>query len=195
MRHLRSLMLSAVLGLPMLAQAHVIDFNQGLEPGFGSTNLYVTTGPRGDNGFANMVRLAGGTHVSNIFGGPHASMFLLNLDTFTLNSMLIGGGWGSQTLHIEGINDGLVLYSRVVAVTTTPQELLLQWRGIDFFRIATGDDFVSTVPGGTTPHWVMDNIVINEAVPVPAPAPLALLGLAGAALLAGRRRGDALFVK
>jgi hypothetical protein len=189
MRHLFATILAASMALPALSHASVIDFNNGREPGWGSTNLIYTRGSDGDNGFGNMVQRAGGAHAVNEFGVPHASFFLLSLDTFTLNSMLLAGGWGSQTLHVEGINNGEVLYSRFVHVTTTPQELLLHWQGIDFIRIATGDDFVRTVEyGDDTKFWVMDNWIINEAVPVPAPAPLALFALGVLALVAGRRR-------
>ncbi|SHG69031.1 PEP-CTERM sorting domain-containing protein [Massilia sp. CF038] len=198
MRKLLAMLFAAAMAVPAVVQATVIDFNHGLDEHFYYTNMYTTRGPRGgDNGFAQMVRLTGGQVLSNPFGAPHASLFLPGLDTFTLNSLFIGGAWGTQTVFIEGILDGRVLYERYVPISPTPLALQLDWGGIDFIRIATGDDYVNTVEGGNGRNWVIDNLLINDPVLVyvPEPAPFALLGLGALALLTARKKRYTLSAK
>ncbi|HEY0061343.1 MAG TPA: hypothetical protein VGC21_04430 [Telluria sp.] len=200
MRKLLAPLFAAMLSMPLIAGATVIDFNHGLDEHFYYTNMASVLAPRGnDSGFAQMGRLTGGGRILiNPFAAPHASLFLPGLDTFTLNSLLIAGGWGTQTVFIEGILDGRVMYERYVPISPTPFSLQLNWGGIDFIRIATGDDFVRTVDGGDGRHWVMDNLVIDDPVlpgRVPAPAPIALLGVGALALLAARKKRFTLSAK
>jgi len=175
-----------------VAQASVITFEGGLDPTFTYSGVDVATVPVATtSGYNNVAAATASTHVafdpnaispSDFFiAGPAAT-------TFTLNSFVIGGAWGSQTLTIQGFNNGAMLFSSALAVSLTPVVFAPGWAGIDQLRIITGTDFVLSplvVGLGNGQHWALDNLTINEAVVrVPEPATLALLalGLLGFAL-------------
>jgi hypothetical protein len=108
-----------------------------------------------------------------------------------LNSFVIAGAWGNQTLTIEGWNDGALLFSNLLPVTTTAFTATFDWLDIDLLRIIIGTDFVETVEPGIgidRREWTLDNIVINEALSAPEPGSIALLGVALAGLVCSRRR-------
>jgi len=101
-------------------------------------------------------------------------------DTFDVEQFVIAGSFGEQTLTIEGLLDGAVVFSTDHFITTTAELLSLNWSGIDQLRINTGPDFEQTVGVGVLrPEWVMDNLTI-DFVPVP---PAALLFLSGLGVL------------
>lgn len=127
-------------------------------------------------------------------GGANSLLNLLLSDTFDLVSFIIAGVYGSQTVTLQGLDNGMLLYSESLAIDLTPQAFQANWTGVDQLRILSGDDFVvhpDHASAGGQRNWAIDNIVYNETVaPVPLPAPALLLSL-GSLLLAlgGRRTG------
>lgn len=125
-------------------------------------------------------------------GGSNSLLNLLLPDSFDLTSFVIAGVYGSQTVTLQGLNDGQLLYTGSLAIDLTPQLYLAGWLGIDQLRIVSGDDFVvhpDHASAGVRRNWAVDNLIYDEtvvAVPLPASG---LLFAAGSLLLGlgGRR--------
>lgn len=180
-----------------IAQATVITFEGGADPAFTYSQVQFE---RGD--FVLFPAESGYKTVANATGGPWqafnpsaaspSSFFIAGpaSTTFTLNSFVIAGAWGNQTLTIEGLNNGSLLFSRALAVTNLIATTFTpNWTGIDELRISTGTDFVPTLPPFllSNQHWALDNLTINEAVPEPETYAMMLAGL-GLLGVAARRR-------
>lgn len=178
---------AATLCLPSLASAAKIDFNGGLDPFFVYSSVSVNGNVVPASGYDNMTAFAGGLHAYNPSEAPVATFTKAGAGKFTLNSLLVDGAWGSQTLRFDGLSGGATVYSSFAAVTPSPLELVLNWANIDQLRVTVGNDFVHSVPNGWGRHWVIDNMMIDE-VKVPEPAPLALIGLGVFGLLASRKK-------
>ena len=184
-----------VLTMPSLAQATVISFENGADPTFtysGVDFLDGTTLPV-NSGYFNVAQATGTNMVAFNPNEASPSSFLLAgapTSTFTLNSFVIAGAWGSQTLSVQGFNDGGLLYSSAVSVTNLAQTFSPGWAGIDELRISVGPSYVNFGLGGSGQHWALDNLTIDQsAAPVPEPETYAMM-LAGLGLLgaAARRR-------
>lgn len=178
---------AAALCLPSFASATVIDFNGGLDPFFTYNSISTIGLVQANSGYDNMFSLnGGGQSAFNPFAASFASFTKASAGTFTLNSLLVDGAWGSQTLTFVGLASGSTLYSTTFGVNTNPALLQLNWSGINELRVLTGNDFVhNNNLSGNGQHWVIDNITVNQ---VPEPAPLALLGLGMVGLLASRKK-------
>jgi hypothetical protein len=119
----------------------------------------------------------GGSSAASLFwdggldGGNNSLLNLLLPDTFDLNSFIIAGVYGSQTVMLQGFNNGQALYSSSLGIDLTPQLFQANWAGIDQLRILNGDDFVvdpQHVSAGAFHNWAIDNVIYNESVtPVP----------------------------
>lgn len=123
-------------------------------------------------------------------GGQNSLLNLLLPDTFTLNHLMIVGVFGSQTLTLQGLNDGAVLYSQALFVDLVPQQFFAGWTGIDELQIIHGTDFAPDAGydfAETLRHWAIDDLVYNEATVVPLPA-AGLLFLAGGLFLGAMAR-------
>ena len=178
---------AAALCLPTFASATVIDFNGGLDPFFTYNSVSVIGLVQANSGYDNMFSAnGGGLAAFNPFEAPFASFTKASAGTFTLNSLMVDGAWGTQTLTFVGLSSGSTLYTTTFGVNTNPALLNLNWSGINEFRVLTGNNFVHNDNlSGNGKHWVIDNITVNK---VPEPAPLALIGLGIAGLLVSRKK-------
>ena len=171
------------------ANAIVIDFESGLDPLFTYTSVQTYSTTSTGSGYNTLYDYTGSSTVAiNPFEASPSTFSWANTGTFDLNSFAITGAWGSQTLTIEGLLNGISIFSSLVAVTNDAVNIFSpSWVGIDAFRIAIGTDYVAAPNlSGAGQHWALDNLTINEnmpsAVPVPAAAWLfgsALLGFFG----------------
>lgn len=119
-------------------------------------------------------------------GGNNSLTNLLLPDTFKLDSFMIVGVYGSQTLSVRGINNGQLIYSQELAVDLTPRLFLAGWVGIDTLEILSGADFVADpahADGGVRRNWAIDNLVYNETTAVPLPGAGLLFALGGLPLI------------
>ncbi len=184
--------LAGAMGAAAPCQARLIDFNAGFDPFFTYQNMSVYNGRPAPNGYGFMQQVAGGRSVFNSFGANIAWFQRGGPQTFTLNSLLVGGAWGTQTLHFEGYVDNDLRYDTWVPITPTPTAVTLDWTNLSQFRIWVGSDYVNTIGGGNGRQWVIDNMIVNQAVPVPEPQAWLLLLAGLASLWIGRKRGFSL---
>lgn len=125
-------------------------------------------------------------------GGNNTLLNLLLSETFDLASFVIAGVYGSQTVTVQGLDDGALLYSELFAIDLTPRLFLAGWTAIDELRIVVGDDFVvhpDHLEAAAFRNWAIDDVQYNlAAIPVPGAGLLFLSG--GLPLLAAlpRRR-------
>lgn len=123
-------------------------------------------------------------------GGDNSLLNLLLADTFDLASFVIAGVYGAQTVTVQGLDDGVLVYSQLFAISLTPRLFLAGWSAIDQLRIVVGDDFAvdpDHLGAASFSNWAIDDVRYNlTAVPVPAAGALYLGG--GLSLLAARPR-------
>ena len=176
-----------VLSLAMPGQiqaATVIGFEGGADPLFTYSGVDFVSTPVSDvSGYNNVAAFSGSTWVAfNAFEATPSSFFIAGSPaiTFTLHSFVISGAWGSQTLTVEGFNNGNLLFSSALGISLTSKTFSPSWTGIDELRISTGSDFVDDPTAtGIGTHWALDNLTIT---PIPEPEVYAML-LAGLGLL------------
>lgn len=187
---------AVALAMSSVAHATVITFEGGLDPTFTYSGISVLngTGLPALSGYRTVANATGDSKVAFNPSEVSPSDFFLagpSTGTFTLNSFVIAGAWGSQTLKIQGFNNGGLLFTSSLFVTnSTATTFSPSWSGIDQLRISTGNDFALTSNlGGSGQHWAIDHLTINQAAPVPEPETYAMM-LAGLGLLgaAARRR-------
>lgn len=196
MHLIRTLTTAAVLlFVSANANALLIDFNSGLNPFFNYAGISTLSVPHSNDnsGYDNLGDVSGAGQIAFNPNAASPATFSLNgPGTFDLNSFIIAGAWGNQTLLIEGLAAASVVFSQNLAVTTAPQTALLNWAGIDQLRITTDPNgYTDTVAGGSGQHWALDNMLVNaplQSVPEPATLSLLALGLVGSGL---RRRRQA----
>lgn len=182
---MRTLLLVALLlCASQLTQAATIYFDAD-----GSPQLTLTPSYYMDNVQANGLTNSGYASVSAATGGPYIAYngneaplvtFGWNgADTFDLNSFVIAGAWGSQTLTISGYTDAVLTYTAQLFVDTAARVFQADWFGLTSFSIATGNDFEqSSDVTGSGQHWALNAITLNE-VPLPAAAWMFIAGIAG----------------
>jgi hypothetical protein len=182
---------SLLLAIPVclfasMAQADVVNFSSGYGP-FAVDGVNI--GPSLNGGYASVAQYPGNLGVAYNPNAVSLSSFYLTdpAATFTLNSFVIAGAWGSQTLHFTGYNDGVLSYATDLWVDTVATLLTLDWVGIDQFSITTGSDFVQQANlTGSGQHWALGSLTYNNAVTttptIPEPGLLALLGIGLAGL-------------
>ena len=125
----------------------------------------------------------------NPSGTSPSDLFWNSTGTFDLNSFIIAGAWGDQTLTIEGYVLGSLVYSTDLAISLSPITATFNWAGIDQLRILTGTGTIPSIPdGGTGWQWALDNMIINETFSVPEPGSLTLLGIGLLAVSLVRRK-------
>jgi hypothetical protein len=206
----------AIVGLSASrVSASVIDFEDGtLGPFASGHGVGVLQTPIGDssepNGYNQVGLYTNSDHVAfNPFAASPADFIRTDAADFDLNSFVIAGAWGSQTLTLQGYNNGSLIHSQTLVVgfdsnsNQIPQLVTLNWAGIDDFRILTGSDFVrnNTLGSDTSSdirHWALDNLTINEPInggggggnnDVPEPGTVAMfVGMGVTSLVALRRR-------
>lgn len=191
---------SVALAMSGVAQATVYSFEGGADPAFTYSGVDFLNGGSytpAASGYHQVSLFTASDWVAfNPYEASPASFMLAGAPTatFTLNSFVIAGAWGSQTLTVEGYNDGVLVHSSALGVTPAAATFSPGWTGIDELRITTGSDFANSVIGGDGKHWALDNLTINEsAAPIPEPETYAMM-LAGLGLLgvvARRRRQNA----
>ncbi|HZP82606.1 MAG TPA: PEP-CTERM sorting domain-containing protein [Chthonomonadaceae bacterium] len=211
----------AIVGLSASrVSASVIDFEDGTLGPFASGNgvsvVSVTQTPLDDisepNGYNQVALSTNSDHVAfNPLAASPADFIRTDAADFDLNSFVIAGAWGSQTLTLQGYNNGSLIHSQTLAVgfdgngNQIVYTVTLDWAGIDDFRILTGASFThnNNLLGGTEPgnqkHWALDNLTINEPIngggggggnnDVPEPGTVAMfVGMGVTSLVALRRR-------
>ncbi|MDR3212788.1 MAG: PEP-CTERM sorting domain-containing protein [Azoarcus sp.] len=105
---------------------------------------------------------------------------------FLLNSLVLAGYSGSQTLTIIGYNGSTEVSSSTAYVTTDAQQFNLGWTtAITSFEIVLGDDYTGSVPANQ--NWGLGTLNIT-AVPEPESFAMLLAGLAVVGAVARRRR-------
>lgn len=161
----------------------VIGFESGADPTFRYTGVKFSETPiRSGSGYDNVTAFTGSTWFAFNPSEVSPSSFFIKGEstaTFTLESFVIAGAWGTQTLTVEGLNDGDLLFSSPLAVSLSPTTFLRSWAGIDELRISVGSDFVqepSFVDLGEGQHWALDNLTIS-AIPEPETYVMLLAGI------------------
>lgn len=186
---LSSLVLIATTSLQ--ANATAINFNAGLNPFFTYTAVGTTGNVLAGSGYNRMMTFTGNNRNAFNPSAQSPSTFTeAGAGTFDLTSLLIDGAWGTQTLTVEGLSAGTMLFSQAVAITPNPTLVMLNWSGINQMIIVTGNDYVhdSSTGGGRGEHWVLGNVVINENAAVPEPATMSIFGLGLLGVVMTRRR-------
>ncbi|GAA5215790.1 PEP-CTERM sorting domain-containing protein [Corallincola platygyrae] len=186
---------AALLAVSGVSHASLIDFESGLDPIFNYTEVTTGSGSQSaTSGYDAMQVFTGSNGFAfNPFAASPSDFVLADVNgVFDLGSFAIAGAWGTQTLMVEGLNDGQLLYTDYLDVSTSPFEAIFNWVGIDQLTISVDPNgYVDTTPNaGSGQHWVLDNMIINEYVgqDVPAPSAILLMVLAGLGLTAARRR-------
>ncbi|RRQ22892.1 hypothetical protein [Thiohalobacter thiocyanaticus] len=116
-------------------------------------------------------------------GGSNSLANLLLADTFSLAQFHVAGVYGSQTLTVQGYNNGNLLYQDSLFIDLTPQVFNAGWSGIDQLRFLAGADYSldpAHADAGGNRYWAIDNLVFDESiseVPLPAAVWLFLSGL------------------
>lgn len=123
--------------------------------------------------------ISGANTIFNMWGEPAG---FASATPFTLNSLWLTSAWeavGSVTISAFG--NGVELFSKVVGITdVAPKFVALNWTGVDSVLFSSEDQ-----------HFVLDDLTVNvdvAVVPLPAAAPLLLLGLGALGIAARRRR-------
>ena len=183
-----SLAILFLLGFAPSVNAILIDIDNTFFPSsFSFDGIAIGGGDiEAGSGYDNMVDYTGSTLWAFNPGIPpdyievESPSNVYSTEIFDLTSFLIAGAWGNQTLLLEGLLGGNVIYSSELAVSTNVQIFEANWYSLDQFRITID-------PNGIEPtindllfggNWVVDNIVINENVaPVPEPSTIVLMGL------------------
>lgn len=115
-------------------------------------------------------------------GGANSPLNLLLPDSFDLVGFIIAGVYGTQTVTLQGLNNGQLLFSENLGIDLTPQFFQAGWMGIDQLRIVSGADFVvhpEHVSAGVRTHWAIDDLVYNvpaTAMPLPDTALMLIVG-------------------
>jgi hypothetical protein len=108
---------------------------------------------------------------------------------FDLNSLLLAGAWGSQTLTIVGYTNGVATYTTTVEISTTAKQFdFTGFMGIDKFTVATGNDFVRDPSASRNGlNWAMGSVNVT-VVPEPQTYAMLLAGLGIVGAIARRRQ-------
>jgi hypothetical protein len=157
------------------AKATVIDFESGLDPVFHYTGASALTSSLSINsGYDAVTTFTGssGLAFNPNETSPTTFSWADSGSTFDLDSFVIAGAWGRQTLTIEGILNNTVVHSARLAVDNVLVDVFsAHWFGIDAFKITTGNDFaLCNNVSGIGQQWALDNLIINEPSPVPVPS-------------------------
>lgn len=115
-------------------------------------------------------------------GGANSVFNLLLPDSFDLISFVIAGVYGSQTLAVQGLNDGQLRYSAWADIDLTPQLFQAGWAAIDEVRFISGTNFVvhpDHASAGVRRNWAIDNLMYTDTTAAPLP-PAGLLFVSAA---------------
>lgn len=171
------------------ANATLIDFESGLDPLFSYSGVSTIS----NSSFGGINTLATYTGSNNVAfnsasQGQGTFSWAGSGSTFDLNSFVIAGVWGTQTLTIEALlNNAVQATSQLAVDWTTVSVFSPGWTGIDAFRISVGNDFVDTNDDGSGQHWALDNVIVN-ATSVPEPSSMVLFSLGIVGLFARLRK-------
>ncbi|MBD2576446.1 PEP-CTERM sorting domain-containing protein [Oscillatoria sp. FACHB-1406] len=152
---------------------------------FGVVNRILHPGSGYDRG-----TVSGNYTAFNAFADP-ASLSSLNL--FDFNGAYLTAAWNNGlSVVVEGLKNGISLYSKTVVVdTTSPTWFDFNFFGVDQLKFSS---YGGTNPGnlgGAGTHFAMDNFTFNEKKSVPEPAStlgLLALGAMGAGSMLKRQR-------
>ena len=151
--------------------------------GLNWTNFGVINGTLQTNGYKN--GRASGDYVAFTGGGSTATITAPS-GTFDFNSAWITGAWHNNlNVTVSGFVGTTLLYSQTV-VAGSAGATLFTFNYDDITRV-TFTPFGGTPVYGPGTHAAIDNLTINA--PIPEPAALAMLPLAGLLMLR-RRRGS-----
>ena len=189
-RTILSMMAATGLFVTTSVHALLIDFEDGgLDPFFSYSGVGTFPNIESGTGYDNVLAFTGSNWGAfNPFETSPSTFIKAAPGTFTLNSFVIAGAWGTQTLTISGLLNNNLQFTTELGVSTAAQVFSPNWSNIDEVQITIGNDFVDTNPidTGTGQHWALDNISLN-ANDVPEPSTLTLFGF-GLAVLAITRR-------
>jgi hypothetical protein len=197
-------------GLPGVVGAQFADFESGTS-GFGYDCATDNFGTLVDNGYSGFnwsnFYTAGGEIATQTYGGPGYANGVVSGSCIALNGFgaaseitsvapfTFNGGWFTAafnpalSMSITGFSGATQLFQSFLLLDTdTPQNLLVEWAGLDRVVFASGDG----QPGS---QFVFDNFRFNGAVDpgstVPEPATMTLLATGLAGMAAARRRRKA----
>jgi hypothetical protein len=170
--------------LPDLGEAPVPDGYKNLH----WNNFYYLNGlnyPGNPSGYGNGV-----VSPSNVafpaFGDP--ASFSSGAPFDFLGAALTAAWNDGLQVQIDGLRNGVTLYSQTVTVNTSGPTLFdFNYLGVDTV-LFTPFGGVNHGYNGGGEHFAMDNVIVRGVTPLPEPAGLTLLGLGAAVAGLGRRR-------
>ncbi|MFB2839779.1 hypothetical protein [Floridanema evergladense] len=168
------------LAIGAAAQAAVLEFdNLTTDPGIQITNGY--GGFNWNNFFVvnrDVIPLSGYNKAAvsgkySAYNGLAEKASIQSNSIFDFNGAFLTGAWNDGlSVLVEGLKNGVSLYSQTVVVdTTSPKWFDFNFLGIDELKFSSfGGVENPNVSGGRGPHFAMDNFTINEVKSVPEPA-------------------------
>ncbi|MBD2576447.1 PEP-CTERM sorting domain-containing protein [Oscillatoria sp. FACHB-1406] len=168
------------------ANAELITSNYG---GFNWNNFGVVNINHAPQSGYNKGTVSGSYTTYNAWGNP-ASLSSLNL--FDFNGAYLTAAWNNGlSVVVEGLKNGISLYSKTVVVdTTSPTWFDFNFFGVDQLKFSSYGG-INPGLGGSGTHFAMDNFTFNEKKSVPEPAStlgLLALGAMGAGSMLKRKQ-------
>jgi hypothetical protein len=141
------------------------------------------------NGYSSVADSTNSKYVAyNPGAAPKSTFKWTSKGTFDLNSLVIAGAWGTQTLTLSGFNGKSLVGSTEFFATNIASTLTANWLALTHFVIETGNNYSSLRLGGNGQHWALNSIKVNELKAVPIPAAALLFGPVMLGFLTLRRR-------
>lgn len=110
----------------------------------------------------------GTVSAENVAYNAYGELAIASSSLFDFNSAYLTGAWNNGlSITVEGLKNGLSLYSKTVVVDTTGPTLFdFDYRGVDELRFTSFGGEDAGIEGGDGTQFVMDNFTY-QAVPEP----------------------------